>query len=258
VLYFYLCNPPTAGTRTQFHQILRVRNALGFFTLSIGRLPASVSIFFKGGGACFTGLEGIAFAAGIFLIFICKAPMYGEDLIVISIANSKKHDTIQFPITKQRGNKMSLQAAAKQIHIAINSARSSLEQAQSNVLLYTNELKKSEAALEAIKPLLSPEDLKFDAPAPAKSKGAKTAPAKKSASNVPKTDHAFWMSLITDTPQKTGPITEAACAKLGVTDDEGIAVIKKRMAPFLQDAARAGEIIGQGDRFDRVYFLPKK
>ncbi len=155
---------------------------------------------------------------------------------------------------------MSLQAAAKQIHIAISNARSNLEIAQSNVVLYTEELKKAEGALEAIKPLLSPEDLKFDAPMPAKAKhGAKTQPgAKKTNSNVPKTDHAFWMSLITDQPQKTGEIIAAACSKLNVTDEEGISVLKKRMAPFLQEAPKSGDIIGQGERFDRVYFLPKK
>jgi hypothetical protein len=176
----------------------------------------------------------------------------------ISIANSKNHDTIQFPITKQRGNKMSLQLAAKQIHIAITNAKASLEQAQSNVLLYTAELDKAVKAFDALKPMLTPEELRFDAPAPVKAKGAKGAPAKKSGSSVPATDHAFWMSLITNEPQKTGPIVEAACAKLGVTDADGIAVIKKRMHPFLQDAAKIGQIIGEGERFDRVYFLPKK
>lgn len=153
---------------------------------------------------------------------------------------------------------MSLKLAAKQIHEAISAANAGLTQAQNGVAHFTQERDKAQAAWEALKPLLSAEELKFDSATPGKSAKGKPAGKGHAANlNVPATDFAFWLSLITKEEQKTTAIIDAAAKALKVTDPAGVEVLKPRMAAFLKSAVDQKKIEAKGERFDRVYFLPK-
>ena len=153
---------------------------------------------------------------------------------------------------------MSLKLAAKQIHDAITAASYDLAKAETAVIHFTNERNKAQSAWDALKPLLSADELKFDPAAPAKVKsGAKPSHKAHTANpNVPATDAAFWLSLITKEEQKTPAIIAAAAKALNVTDPAAIEVLKPRMAAFLKTAVETKKIEAKGERFDRVYFLP--
>jgi hypothetical protein len=153
---------------------------------------------------------------------------------------------------------MSLKLAAKQVNEAIGAAKSGLAQAESAVMHYTAELQKANAAWEALKPLLSPDEMKFDTPVGAKAKSGAKPASKPHAKNLdaPGTDFAFWLSLITTDHQKTETIIKAAAAKLEVTDPAVVEILKPRMSAFLSKAVDEKKIESKGERFNRVYFLP--
>lgn len=150
---------------------------------------------------------------------------------------------------------MSMKAAAIQLHHAKVEAETNLKQAEESVVQWRSALDTANAAFDAVKPFLTKDDLDFGDVVPHKKTGAKPS-GRPTKSDVPATDFAFWLSHITKEKQKTPEILKSAVAALGLTDPAKIDVLKPRMAAFLQGAAKEGKISADGQRFDRVYWLP--
>lgn len=147
---------------------------------------------------------------------------------------------------------MSIQTAMKQFDDALAEAVESKATAEAAVEHWSLQVQKLTEAKNALSAILTPADF---AAAPGKpAKAAKRASAKSGAA-VPKTDSAFWMGLLSETPQSTKAIHEQACAKLGVTDPDAMKTLQARQTSFLQTAATEGKIKSEGERLNRKYFV---
>ncbi len=148
---------------------------------------------------------------------------------------------------------MSVQSAVKQLADALTDAHEGLKQSEAQVVFYKSQVIKIDEAYKALTAILPPEE--FNVPT-VKKAGRKGAKPKAHKTDFPKTDSAFWLGLITATPQKTTDILAAGAKKLGFAadDKEKIATLKQRMPTNLQNLINDKKISSAGERLNRTYF----
>lgn len=212
----------------------------------------SVAGFVIGGGACFGALEGIAFEVGIFLIFISFAPVVIQRKTKVGDCNFEKSCYSTVSNSQKREIQMSIQSATAQFDAALVEAKGNLENSKQAVTHWEGQVSKLTAAISALSSILTPDDFQ---PAPARGKAATKKPAGKAGPDVPKTDSAFWKSLLSEVPQNTKEILDAATTKLQVTDPEAISVLRARQTAYLQKSAAEHLIKSEGERLNRKYFV---
>lgn len=153
---------------------------------------------------------------------------------------------------------MSIQTATSHFQFALEDAKNNLESSQKAVTHWTSQVTSINAAMEAIKGILPAEAFSTE-PLPVKGAKAGTKKAvqkdgsKRALPNLPE---EFWLELLTATPAKMQEITDLAAAKLGLTDADVIATLKKRQANALAKLVEEKKIKDKGERLDRTYFKP--
>lgn len=150
---------------------------------------------------------------------------------------------------------MSIQNATKQFDAALTEAEESLEQAKVAVTHWEGQVLKLTELRKAMSAILSPDD--FAAPPPKAGRAASKGKAvsKTKATEIPATSTDFWLSCLTNEPQKTPAILAVAVEKLGISGEEKIATLRARQTAFLQKQAADGGIKSEGERANRTYSL---
>src|ERR1700675_4697379 len=131
---------------------------------------------------------------------------------------------------------MSVQNLIQQTEKLLVEAKESRQEAELATLHWKDQEDRLTAALDNLK-LTFPDAAAI---APVKFKqGAKKVEGKKSdrSVSIPKTDKAFWMGLMTNTPQKTAEILSKAAAGLGIKEDshDEMTLLKQRLSSSLQN-----------------------
>lgn len=150
-----------------------------------------------------------------------------------------------------------------ELDAAAERANKGMEESQKMLDFFRGQLEKIIVTKQALSAI---EDINLNIPPPsisglpveakAKKPREKKAPApEKKADDLPHTKSDFWLGLITDKPQKTGEILNAACSALGITDKEQRAKLKGRQTFNLQKFIDEGKIKSEGEQTNRTYFL---
>lgn len=137
----------------------------------------------------------------------------------------------------------------EQLEGELSVAKEAKKNAEKEVIFRTGQIERLTTTLTAVKSTLTAEDDQGTV-----SHKAKATPK----SSLPRTGNEFWMTLITEKPQKTAEIHDAACAKLGITSEEDKATLKNRQNFALKALVDAKSVASEGSQQNRTYFLPKK
>lgn len=145
---------------------------------------------------------------------------------------------------------MSIQSATKQFDDELASVRANITNCEESLVRDRAKETKLVSVIEHLKSVFKDDDL-----TPAPKKPGRTTKTKHR-SELPATSAEFWTGLLAATPQKTDAIMAAAVTALGgITGEDNITALRKRMTSFLQTASKDGKIKSEGQRNDRVYFL---
>lgn len=160
---------------------------------------------------------------------------------------------------------MFIENAIHELDVAAENAKKELEALSQRTVFFQEKLEKIIVTRQALSAI---EDINLNVAPPVVSLApTETAPVKErkvrekkdtpkaDKKGVPNTKAEFWLGLITEVPQKTSEILDAACTSLGVTDKEQRVILKQRQTSYLKNFVDDNKIRSEGEQQNRTYFL---